>query len=275
MDKIYINNLELIAYHGVFPEEKFLGQKFLISVEMGTDTRDAGKTGDLNMSTHYGLVADDIERVFTSKSNDLIETCAEEIAEMILLKYYLIKEVKITIKKPWAPLRKNFENVAVEITRGWNKGYISMGTNVGDKAFNIGKALKKIGKLENTKITKVSSLLDTEPFGILDQDRFLNGVLEIETLLSAKELLDKLLRIEMEMGRVRLEKWGPRVIDLDILIFGSEILETEKLAVPHPWMTERMFVLEPLAEIAPNLIHPLEGKTIFNLKRRLERDLKI
>lgn len=274
MDKIIIENLELIAEHGVFKEEKFLGQKFIISVEMTTDTREAGKTGNLNASTHYGFVADDIEKIFTSQSFDLIETCAEKIAEMILTKYPLISEVKVTVKKPWAPIRKHFDFVAVEITRKWHTVYLSLGTNMGDKKKNLLEAIGKIGKLENTKVTSQSTILETEPFGYTEQDMFLNACIEIKTLFTPQELLEKLLGIELEMGRVRTIKWGPRIIDIDILFFDDEIIQDKNLAVPHPWISERMFVLEPLCEIAPNLIHPLERKPVATLKRILEKELE-
>ena len=274
MDKIIIENLELIAEHGVFKEEKFLGQKFIISVEMTTDTREAGKTGNLNASTHYGFVADDIEKIFTGESFDLIETCAEKIAEMILTKYPLISEVKVTVKKPWAPIRKHFDFVAVEITRKWHTVYLSLGTNMGDKKKNLLEAIGKIGKLENTKVTSQSTILETEPFGYTEQDMFLNACIEIKTLFTPQELLEKLLSIELEMGRVRTIKWGPRIIDIDILFFDDEIIQDKNLAVPHPWISERMFVLEPLCEIAPNLIHPLERKPVATLKRILEKELE-
>ena len=274
MDKIIIENLELIAEHGVFKEEKFLGQKFIISVEMTTNTREAGKTGNLNASTHYGFVADDIEKIFTGESFDLIETCAEKIAEMILTKYPLISEIKVTVKKPWAPIRKHFDFVAVEITRKWHTVYLSLGTNMGDKKKNLLEAIGKIGKLENTKVTSQSTILETEPFGYTEQDMFLNACIEIKTLFTPQELLEKLLGIELEMGRVRTIKWGPRIIDIDILFFDDEIIQDKNLAVPHPWISERMFVLEPLCEIAPNLIHPLERKPVATLKRILEKELE-
>ena len=274
MDKIIIENLELIAEHGVFKEEKFLGQKFIISVEMTTDTREAGKTGNLNASTHYGFVADDIEKIFTGESFDLIETCAEKIAEMILTKYPLISEIKVTVKKPWAPIRKHFDFVAVEITRKWHTVYLSLGTNMGDKKKNLLEAIGKIGKLENTKVTSQSTILETEPFGYTEQDMFLNACIEIKTLFTPQELLEKLLNIELEMGRVRTIKWGPRIIDIDILFFDDEIIQDKNLAVPHPWISERMFVLEPLCEIAPNLIHPLERKPVATLKRILEKEFE-
>lgn len=273
MDKIYINNLEFIGYHGVFPEEKKLGQKFQVSVEMSCDTREAGKIGDLTKSTHYGLVAEDIGKLFLEKSVDLIETCAEEIAQMILRKYSLIYEVKVTVKKPWAPLQMHFENVAVEIIRKRHKVYLSIGSNIGDKKENLLKAIENIGKIEDTEVTKVSTILETEPFGVVDQDDFLNACLEIKTLLTPQELLKELLGIEEKMGRVRIKKWGPRIIDIDILLYDKEVIEDDNLAVPHPWMCERSFVLDPLCEIAPNIIHPLKRESIFNLKRKLDSNL--
>lgn len=274
MDKIYINNLEFIGFHGVFPEEKKLGQKFLVSLELIVDTREAGKTGDLTKSVHYGLVAQDVERVFLEKSIDLIETCAENIAEMVLKKYELVKEVKVTVKKPWAPLQMHFENVAVEISRKWHKVYLSLGSNMGDKRENLLEAIKRVGELENTEVVKSSTILETEPFGYIEQDNFLNTCLEVKTLLTPQEFLSSILKIELDMGRVREIKWGPRVIDIDILFYDDEIIQEDNLAVPHPWICEREFVLEPLSEIAPNYVHPLERKTIMMLARKLKESGK-
>lgn len=270
MDKIYINNLEFIGFHGVFPEEKKLGQKFLVSLELTVDTREAGKTGDLTKSVHYGLVAQDVEKLFLEKSIDLIETCAENIAEMVLKKYELVKEVKVVVKKPWAPLQMHFENVAVEITRKWHRVYLSLGSNIGDKRKNLLEAIRKIGELENTEVVKSSTILETEPFGYLEQDNFLNACLEVKTLMTAQEFLKVILQIELDMGRVREIKWGPRIIDIDMLFYDKEVIEEDNLAVPHPWICEREFVLDPLSEIAPNYIHPLEKKTITMLAGKLK-----
>lgn len=173
---------------------------------MTTSTREAGKTGNLKKSTHYGLVANDIGEIFTGKSIDLIETCAEEIAEMILTKYPLISEVKVTVKKPWAPLQMHFENVAVEITRKRHTVYLSIGSNMGDKKQNLLTAIEKIGLIKHTTVTKTSTIVETEPFGVKEQDDFLNACLEIKTLLYPHELLEELLKIEEEMGRKRIKK---------------------------------------------------------------------
>ena len=167
----------------------------------------------------------------------------------------------------------HFENVAVEITRKRHKAYLSIGSNIGDKKENLLKAIENIGKIEDTEVTKVSTILETEPFGVVDQDDFLNACLEIKTLLTPQELLKELLGIEEKMGRVRIKKWGPRIIDIDILLYDKEVIEDDNLAVPHLWMCERSFVLDPLCEIAPNIIHPLKRESIFNLKRKLDSNL--
>ncbi len=246
----------------------------MVSLELIVDTKEAGKTGDLTKSVHYGLVAQDVERVFLEKSIDLIETCAENIAEMVLKKYELVKEVKVTVKKPWAPLQMHFENVAIEISRKWHKVYLSLGSNMGDKRENLLEAIKRVGELENTEVVKSSTILETEPFGYIEQDNFLNACLEVKTLLTPQEFLSSILKIELDMGRVREIKWGPRVIDIDILFYDAEIIQEDNLAVPHPWICEREFVLEPLSEIAPNYVHPLERKTIMMLARKLKESGK-
>uniref|UniRef100_UPI0026EBE30B dihydroneopterin aldolase n=1 Tax=Fusobacterium ulcerans TaxID=861 RepID=UPI0026EBE30B len=247
MDKIYINNLEFIAYHGVFPEEKKLGQKFLVSAEMTTSTREAGKTGNLKKSTHYGLVANDIGEIFTGKSIDLIETCAEDIAEMILSKYPLISEVKVTVKKPWAPLQMHFENVAVEITRKRHTVYLSIGSNMGDKKENLLTAVEKIKELKNTSVTKISTIIETEPFGVMEQDDFLNACLEVKTLLYPHELLEKLLHssgtayvlggegiLGLEAACASLTEPGDRVLVLDNGIFGKGFADFVKMYGGEP-----------------------------------------
>lgn len=271
MDKIYIENLEFIGNHGVFKEEKMLHQKFSISIEMETSTRRAGVNDDLNHSTHYGFVSDHVEKIFFSKSFDLIEALGEAIAEEILVNFPLIQKVKVLVKKPWAPIRKQFDFVAIEANRQRNKAYLSIGSNIGNSEENLKKAIFLIDSLKNTEVTKCSSFLVTEPFGDVIQDNFLNACLEVTTLFTGEELLENLLNIEKEMGRVREIKWGPRLIDLDILLFNSDIIELDNLAVPHPWMCERSFVLDPLCEIAPNIVHPLERKTITTLKRILDK----
>ena len=274
MDKIYIRDLEFIGYHGVFEEEKKLGQKFYVSLELITNLRDAGLNDDILKTTHYGEVAKTVEKVFFSKKYDLIETLAEDIAREILLNFNLITELKLEIKKPWAPVGIPLDNVAVEINRKWTEAYISLGSNMGNKKENLEKAISELSQVKDTFVTKKSEIIETEPFGYKEQDDFLNACVGIKTLLPARELLKELLAIEKRMGRERKIKWGPRIIDLDIIFYGKEVIEEDDLIVPHPYMEYREFVLKPLEEIIPNFVHPLLMKRVSTLRKELEENEK-
>lgn len=142
--------------------------------------------------------------------------------------------------------------------------YISFGSNIGDREKAIEDALTLVNKNE-MKITKRSNIIETEPYGYIDQPIFLNGAIEVETELSCREVLERLLQIEKEVGRVRKFKWGPRLIDLDIIFFNDEIYDEEDLKVPHPDMQNRDFVLKPLCEICPDFIHPILKKKVKEL----------
>lgn len=273
MDKILIKDFEVFANHGVFQEEKNLGQIFIISLELEVDTREAAKTGDLTKSVHYGELAYKVEAEFTRKSVDLIETAAEEIAEFILFNYPLVKGVKVNLKKPWAPVRRHLDYVAVEIERGWHKAYIALGSNIGEKNKNLDEAISKIESIKEIRVTKKSTLIETEPWGYLEQDGFVNGVIEIDTIFSPKELIRVLLNIEKEMKRERVIKWGPRIIDLDVIFYDDFISSDEEIILPHPRMELRDFVLKPMNEIAPYMLHPVLNKRIFQLLDELEKKL--
>lgn len=271
MDKIYINNLEFIAYHGVSQEEKSLGQKFLVSLEIFTETRRAGKSDKIEDTLNYSQIASDVEQNFTKKSLNLIEACAEDIAEFLLCKYQNINEIKIIIKKPSAPLKMHFDSVAVEVTRKRYEVYLSLGSNMGNREEKILSAIEEINKMGNTNVIKTSQIIEYEPFGFIEQAKFLNCVVKVSTLLIPQEFLKNILEIEKNLGRNRKnsKKWGPRIIDIDILLYGKEIVEDDNLSIPHLWMEKRAFVLEPLCEIAPNVIHPLLKKSIFRLNCEL------
>ena len=133
------------------------------------------------------------------------------------------------------------------------KAYLSLGSNMGDKKRYLYDAIKLLDGTNHICLTKLSSLYETNPWGYTEQDLFMNLAVEIETTLSPIELLDVCQSIEQELGRVRLVKWGPRVIDVDILLYDADEINEERLKVPHPLMTERDFVIIPLAQIAPTL----------------------
>ena len=138
--------------------------------------------------------------------------------------------------------------------------YLSVGSNIGDKKAYLEAALDRLNQLPQTTVAAVSSFYETAAWGKTDQDDFLNICCQLETKLDAQQLLTECQKIEKDLQRVRHEHWGPRTIDIDILLYGNETIATENLSVPHPYMTERAFVLVPLEEIAPQL--QLNGQSI-------------
>ena len=272
MDKIYLKNVEIFANHGVFKEEKTLGQKFVLDLELTLSLEEAGRTGDLTKSVHYGELCHGIEKEFMKESYDLIETAAQKVAEFTLYNYPLVKDVKVTLKKPWAPIGRHLDYAAVQIERGWHEAYLSIGSNIGNKEENLNRAIELINSYKEIEVTKVSSFLVTEPWGYLDQEEFVNAALKLKTILSPQELMKILLDIEQEMKRERIIKWGPRIIDLDIIFYDDLVLEDELVTVPHPRMEEREFVLKPLSEICGNKVHPLLKKRVFRLLDDIEKE---
>lgn len=261
-DKIRITDLEVYAYHGVFKEEKEKGQKFYVCADLFLSTREAGCSDDLELSVNYGEVCRFITDVMQEESFDLIETAAEHVAEAILLKFRLIRHLILEIKKPDAPIGLPFGCVSVIIERGWHKAYVALGSNIGDRSGYLDMAVSAIKEDDTSIVTKVSDYIVTAPYGNVEQDDFLNGALEMETLLDPEELLSLLHVIENEAGRERKIHWGPRTLDLDILFYDDLIYSSEDLIIPHPEIPKRDFVLMPMAQIAGYYRHPVSGKTV-------------
>lgn len=207
-DEIHIENLEFYARHGVFPEETKLGQKFILSLVMYTDTRPAGKKDELELSIDYGEVSHFITEYMKKNTFKLIEAAGENLARELLCRYPLLKGVELELKKPWAPVGLPLEYVSVKISRFWHRAYLGLGSNLGDKKAYLDQAVKRLNEAEGCKVEKVSGYLVTEPYGGVEQDDFLNACLLLKTLLSPEELLEKLHEIEKEAHRERIIRWG-------------------------------------------------------------------
>jgi dihydroneopterin aldolase/2-amino-4-hydroxy-6-hydroxymethyldihydropteridine diphosphokinase len=270
MDVLTIKGLEIFAHHGVFAAEKELGQKFVIDLEVGYDMTRSATTGDLTASIHYGELSQQLTVWCQETTEDLIETVAHHLIAQIFAHYPIARKVTLTLKKPWAPVHLPLETCAVTLTREKSRALIGLGTNMGNKPANLAEARELITKSGLT-ITWASSLLETEPWGGVEQDGFLNQVLEVETWLPPPQLLETLPAIELGMGRVREIKWGPRLIDLDVLFIEDQVIYTDDLIVPHPYVAEREFVLISLAEIAPHFIHPVLKKPMRQLLEEVKK----
>ena len=269
MNKIIIEDLEVFAFHGVYAEEKKLGQLFLVSAEISVSFE---KLEDSILeAVSYSQVCREIEALMQANNFDLIESCAEFLAEKILLTHESIEKIKITVKKPWAPMKKHLKFVAVQIEKCWYDAFIGVGSNLGSREENIEKALELLGT-SSTKLVKTSNHYETKPISDTPQSDYLNLAVHVKTLLSPAALMNHLHKIETQLEREREERWVARTIDLDLLFFGNKILNTPDLTLPHPKLHERLFVLAPLADLIPNFLHPNFHKTIFDLKEEIRKN---
>ncbi len=270
MDKVKIQDLEIYARHGVYPEETALGQKFLVSLALEMDTRKAGLADDLSKAVDYGKVAHDTERFLTGHTFRLLEAAAEHLAEELLLSYP-VANITVEIKKPWAPVLLPLDTVSVEITRAWHQVYLSIGSNMGDREGHLNRALEFLKQDQKIRMGKISDFIVTKPYGYEKQEDFLNGAVELFTLYPPGELLEILHKAEADGNRERIIPWGPRTIDLDILFYDDEIISEPDLTIPHVEISKREFVLRPLCQIAPWKMHPLLHKCVMEMLEELQR----
>lgn len=275
MDRIIINNLQIYAHHGVYREENEKGQNFYINAVLETDTRMAGILDDLSLSTNYGEVCVFLDRFVKENTYKLIETVAEKAAEELLLRFPLVRRVTLEIQKPEAPVPLPFGYVSVKIVRGWRKAYLSCGSNMGDRKAHLDGALGALKEDPRCRVLRVSDWIETTPYGGVEQDDFLNGAIAVETLYTPEMLLEKLHDIENEHHRERKVHWGPRTLDMDILLYEDCVMDTEELTIPHKDMQNRYFVLKPLAQIAPYERHPVLMQSIGQLYEMLPEAIRI
>ncbi len=270
MDQIIIEELAVFAHHGVYREENEKGQNFYVNAVLETDTRRAGTLDDLGLSTNYGEVCAFVSSFLQEHTYRLIETAAERTAEALLLRFPLIRRLTLEIRKPEAPIPLPFGSVSVKIVRGWRRAYLSCGSNMGDRRAHLDGAVEALKADDKCRVLRVSDWIETTPYGGVEQDDFLNGAVMLDTIYTPEELLEKLHEIENDHQRERKIHWGPRTLDLDLLLYEDCVMCTEELAVPHMDMHNRAFVLKPLAQIAPYERHPLLGKSVLQMYEEIE-----
>lgn len=269
MDCIKITNLKIFAHHGVFPEETRNGQYFYVNANLYLDCKKAGKTDCLEDSLNYGMVSHFIADFLTNHTYKLLETAAEQLVEEMLLSMQGLCRVKLELCKPQAPIGLPFENVSVTIERGWHRAYLALGSNMGEKEKYLAYAVEELKKQKEIRNIKVSDFITTAPYGVTEQEDFLNGAAVLDTLLSPQELLTLLQKIEAGAERKRELRWGPRTLDLDLIFYDKLVYEDENLVIPHIDVEHRAFVLEPLAQLCPNYRHPILQETVRQMLAEL------
>lgn len=270
-DEIRIEGLEVYARHGVYPEETKNGQYFYVNAILCINIRQAGREDNLERTINYGTVCHFITDWMQENTCLLLEAVAERLSQALLLEYDALADLELEIQKPHAPIRLPFGNVSVKVRRGWHRAYIAVGSNLGNRKTHILSGIQALKVHPLIKLKKVSKMIVTEPYGGVEQEDFLNGALEIETLLEPEELLEVLHQVEDAEGRKRTLRWGPRTLDLDILFYDRICYESENLVIPHVDLENRVFVLKPMSEIASYFRHPINHKTMMGLLKELEQ----
>lgn len=253
MDKINIYGLEVEACHGVLDFEKSDSQKFVFDAVLGVDFAEAADSDGLNDTVSYADVCELLVKTAKENSFNLLEKLAYECAYRIFEKFEKVKSVGLNLYKPSAPMDFKFKNVGVQIGLERVKAYLSLGSSEGNRQETIETAIALLNGVRGVRVEKVSSVIETQPYGGVAKNKFLNCAVCVSTFLSPYALLKEIHKIEKNSGRVRKERWGDRTLDIDIIFYGDKKIFDEKLTIPHPDYRNRDFVIIPLKEICPNL----------------------
>ena len=279
MDEIRIENLKIFANHGVLQSEKKEGQFFYINAVIEIPLGKAGRTDALNDTVSYAELCEVMVKEMQAKSYDLIEAAAMHLIVQILSEYKMIKRITLELRKPDAPIDASFDSVSVRISRARHKVYIAYGSSMSyekngkviESPEIIEGALKMLSDDPEIEIVKKSEDIVTEPYGGVAKNKFYNGIICAETFYEPEELLDCLHSVEKSYGRTRDVHWGDRTLDLDIVYYDHEVIETDRLSIPHADMQNRDFVLEPLNELAPDMVHPVLHMTTSQLLKLMKK----
>ncbi|MDE5618651.1 MAG: 2-amino-4-hydroxy-6-hydroxymethyldihydropteridine diphosphokinase [Clostridia bacterium] len=266
---IKVTGIKAYGHIGVYDEEKRDGQPFVVDFTLYKDTLDAGDR--LEATIDYSAAARIVKSYVEETKCDLIESVAYALACKLLNSYECLKGVSVTVHKPCAPLGMEFDDVSVSAELFWHDVCLGLGSNMGDRRANLDYAANYFKSSLAFKGVRVSDYLETKPYGGVEQNDFLNACVRAYTYLTPMQLLNECMLVEKERGRKRTLHWGPRTLDIDILLYDSLVISAPELTLPHSDMCNRMFVLQPLSQIAGDIIHPIAHKSINVLKSELEK----
>ncbi len=256
-DQIRLRGISALGRHGVLPSERVTAQPFVVDIDLEVDLAPAGRSDDLADTIDYSEVAADVVEIIHGRSVDLIEHLAERIAQRCLERPG-VAATRVTVHKPQAPVGVAFDDVAVRIERSHRRPVvIALGGNLGRVEATLAAAVGRLARLDGLDLVAVSDLYRSDPVGGPEQPAYLNAVAVGFTRLAPAAVLRALHIIEDDFGRTRLERWGPRTLDLDLIQVGDPATNSDlrssdpALTLPHPRAYERAFVLVPWANAAP------------------------
>lgn len=270
MDYITITGLKIFAHHGVLEEETKNGQDFYVNAKLFYAMDKAAQTDEVTDAVHYGEVCRFITSFLQENTYKLLERAVTETIKAVMLEFGVLDGMEMELCKPQAPIPLPFNNVSVTRSLHWHKVYLAVGSNLGNKEQYLNQAVETLRGDSDFRNVRTSKWIVTEPYGGVEQEEFLNGAIELQTLLTPWQLLERLHEIEAQAGRERLIHWGPRTLDLDILFYDDQAVHETDLIIPHVDMPNRSFVLEPLAELAPAYLHPVLKKTVKQMLDELQ-----
>lgn len=285
-DRVTVTGIEAFGRHGVFDHEKADGQRFTCDVTLWVDTRRAAARDDLAEAVDYGAVAQAVHAVLAGPPRDLIEAVAADVADAVLTDARVLA-VDVTIHKPQAPITVPFADVTVAVHRSRADALVAarpaapvpvalaLGSNLGDRAQLLAAAVRALATTPGIDVTAVSPVVESDPVGGPEQGAFLNAVVLARTTLSPLALLHACQDVEVGLDRRREVRWGPRTIDVDVLVHGDLAVDTWALTLPHPRAAGRPFVLLPWALVDPDGVLPdLHGpRRVADLLREQDGDV--
>ena len=271
LDRISIAGLRVRGRHGVFEHERMAGQDFVVDAVLWLDTAAAAAADDLGLTADYGAIADRLAAIVAGEPVALIETLADRLARACL-EDRVVREAEVTVHKPQAPVTQKVADIAVTVRRraiaagqpateggvgsaSERPVVLSVGSNLGDRMTNLQLGIDVLagGVLV---LRAVSSVYETDPVGGEGQEDYLNAIVLAVSALPARDILARGAAAEAAAGRVRTVRWGPRTLDVDVIMCGAETSADPTLSLPHPLAHERAFVLAPWLEVDPAAILP-------------------